>query len=110
MKEDLRAALCHEQVNYWVGLPCGKCYPQYRRDQLRLVRNDYEYLTHAVVLSNRNYVRVREEFPAAVGDRPVWWIGGEDQDITKLHELYPNLVHHLRLQKTNAYEAWINNP
>lgn len=80
----LGEAIQHQQKNYWVGLPCGLCFPEHRALANDFVDADYDYLTHAVVLTNRNWERCVGEFPFAIKERPVYWISGDDQDVSKL--------------------------
>lgn len=86
LKVELMQALAHRQKNYWIGLPCGKCFPGYRKKQLVAYPDlkDYTWITHAVVLSNRNRRYFVESFPRLVKGKKVMWIGGSDQDIKKL--------------------------
>ena len=84
LSQMLDNALQYQQENYWVGLPCSTCFPEYSDVAKRLVDTNYEYLTHAVVFTNRNWKRVIEEIPELMKDRTVYWISGHDQDISKL--------------------------
>jgi hypothetical protein len=80
----LKEALVYEQDNYWVGLPCSVCFPGLSQLARSLVNLDYEYLTHAVVITNRNWMKFKEAFPSTIGERKVVWISGDDQKFEKL--------------------------
>jgi hypothetical protein len=80
----LTDALQYQQKDYWVGLPCSTCFPEYSAIANHLVDLDYKHLTHAVVLTNRNWERVVAEVPELIKDRTVYWVSGDDQDISKL--------------------------
>lgn len=84
LSQMLHNALQYQQENYWVGLPCSTCFPEYSDVAKRLVDTDYEYLTHAVVFTNRNWKRVVAEVPELMKDRTIYWVSGHDQDISKL--------------------------
>lgn len=80
----LTQALTHQQENYYVGLPCGTCYPEHLKVAEELIDKDYKFFTHAVVFVNRNWKRFTEEFPKHVEGRTVYWVGGDNQDIKGL--------------------------
>ncbi|HUV84595.1 MAG TPA: hypothetical protein VMV86_02750 [Methanosarcinales archaeon] len=87
LSDALREALQHEQENYWVGLPCDKCATSKWYNRIKdLVRPDYEYLTKAVVTTNRNWKLVIEEFPKVLEGRRVHWVSGQDQNLSNLRE------------------------
>jgi len=86
LSEALQEALKHKQKNYYVGIPCSLCYPQFNQLAHKLV-GEYEYLTNAVVLTNKHWKKFIDNFPTAVGDRRVLWIGGDDQNVDNLKNL-----------------------
>jgi hypothetical protein len=65
-------------------LPCSVCFPEYSDIADNLIDLNYEYLTHAVVLTNRNWEQVVAEVPELIKDKTVYWVSGHDQDISKL--------------------------
>lgn len=79
LRDKLTEALKHNQKDYWVGLPCGKCFPQHANLAKTLVDPRYPYQTHAVVFTNRHWKNFVEIFPTLMKDRTVYWVGGEDQ-------------------------------
>ena len=80
----LTDALQYQQKDYWVGLPCSTCFPEYSAIANHLVDLDYKHLTHAVVLTNRNWEQVVAEVPELIKDRTIYWVSGHDQDTHKL--------------------------
>jgi hypothetical protein len=80
----LYRALTHKQDNYWVGLPCSVCWPQYSEAVKRVLTEDYDYYTSAVVLTNRNWKTAIEEIPPLLKDRHVTWIAGKGQNTKEL--------------------------
>lgn len=99
----LAEALTYEQKNYWVGLPCSVCFPQYSRVAKNLVRSEYQYQTHAVVLTNRNWKRSIEEIPKLLENRTVYWVSGNDQDISKLSFV---ISEHYKVPTVNAWKDY----
>jgi hypothetical protein len=82
----LTDALTHKQKNYYVGIPCSMCYPNLNHVAKGLV-GDYEFLTSAVVTTNKNWKYFIEQFPATVKDKRLIWIGGADQNVDNLSDL-----------------------
>lgn len=71
--------------NYIVGLPCSVCYPQHRKVADSLL-GDGSLTTRATIFTNRNWKRAVRDIEETLNadTREVYWIGGEDQDTTKL--------------------------
>jgi len=86
LSEALKDAIQHRQENYYVGIPCSQCYPQYNKLAKELV-GDYEHVTSAVVTTNRNWKKFIDVFPKLVAGKRVLWISGNDQDTDKLKEI-----------------------
>ena len=84
LRDKLTQALVHMQPEYWVGLPCSKCFPEHSNLAKSLVNPQYPHQTHAVVFTNRNWKRFVEEFPNHINKRNIYWVGGDDQDVTWL--------------------------
>lgn len=87
LSDALREAIQHEQENYWVGLPCSTCATGKWYHQIKdLVRPDYEYLTKAVVTTNRNWKLFTKELQAIFSNQEyrIHWVSGEDQATDKL--------------------------
>lgn len=117
LQEALRAAIRHEQENYWVGIPCDKCATKSSYNTaIQLVRPDYEYLTKAVVNTNRNWKLVIEEMPKALEGKEVIWVSGSDQNLESLREKTGIKVSkHLKLPKKDSWRQhsqcleWLNS-
>ena len=82
----LKDAIEHKQENYYIGIPCSLCYPEYNSLATELI-GEYKFLTKAVVTTNRNWKKFIENFPAAVSNRRIIWIGGDDQNVDNLEEI-----------------------
>jgi len=87
LRQKFREVLSHEQKNYWVGLVCPECYPDLNKIAKEYVRDDYEYQTRAVVLTNRNWGRFVTKFPDAVSNRRLVWMGSKDQNLEMLRDV-----------------------
>lgn len=105
LSDALKESLEYEQDNYWKGLPCGQCFPEHRKLAEVYVNSEYfdkayEYLTHAVVFTNRNWMRFIREFPQHIKGRMVYWVGGDDQNLSQLpFEVYEQ-------HKVPAQDGW----
>jgi hypothetical protein len=97
----LHEAIQYEQENYWIGLPCDVCATEKWYHKIKhLVRPDYEYLTKAVVTTNRNWKLFTEELPKILKNKPVHWVGSKEQQLNKLPFKVYNHIH------TNSQNAW----
>ena len=84
LSNSLCMALQVVEHNFWRGLPCSACFPEWRLLADKLVGAEPKYGTLAVVQTNRNLQRWKTEFPAAAKGRRVAWVSGSDQNITGL--------------------------
>ena len=101
----LRKSILHKQENYYIGIPCSTCYPRYNTIARHLI-GDYKHLTHAVVSTNRNWKKFIEEFPVAMGDREMIWIGGKDQNIEPLKNMGLNIVNAVLVPQKNSWDYY----
>lgn len=86
LQQELKKSILHKQENYFIGIPCSKCYPKYHDLSLSLV-GEYKFLTKATVLINDNWKRFLDQFPKSIEGRRIVWIGGDDQDIDNLNKI-----------------------
>ena len=105
LSSKLIEALKHRQENYYIGIPCKNCYPFYH-DLAASIVKDYQHVTSAVLLTNRNWKNFYERLPVSLGDRPVVWIGGQDQDPDKLKKYGINIKKTLRLPNKNSWSFY----
>tara|TARA_R100000008_G_scaffold84529_1_gene72157 strand:- start:3544 stop:4248 length:705 start_codon:yes stop_codon:yes gene_type:complete len=101
----LKEALCHKQENYYIGIPCSLCYPYYNKLSRDLI-GDYELITRAVVTTNRNWQKFIEDFPVAMSDRTLHWVGGKDQDTEPLKEMGLNIGRIARIPNKNSWSFY----
>jgi hypothetical protein len=82
----LKDAIQHKQENYYVGIPCSQCYPSYNKLAHELV-GDYQYLTSAVVTTNKNWKYFMDTFPQSIRGKRLLWVGGDDQNVDELKKI-----------------------
>tara|TARA_Y100001938_G_scaffold150631_1_gene242535 strand:+ start:1311 stop:1994 length:684 start_codon:yes stop_codon:yes gene_type:complete len=98
-------AIKHKQKNYYIGVPCSLCYPRYNKLANELI-GDYELKTLAVVTTNRNWKNFVDTFPAAMQDRKMIWIGGNDQNIDAIKDLGIDIKKAARLPRQNSWDYY----
>ena len=106
LRDALREALMHKQKNYYVGVPCSLCYPHLNDLALNIVGKDYEYLTKAVITTNRNWKEFIDRFPKYVGGKRVIWIGGSDQNTDQLTEMGINIFKTVKVPNKNSWNYY----
>lgn len=104
LQDKLKEAIRHEQENYWKGLPCEVCWPRWKKHADFYVNQKYEFLTCAVVNTNRNLQKVYDEFPKAVEGKFIYWVSGNDQNLDNLEkETGMRVAQKVTLPKRNAW-------
>jgi len=99
----LKSSLIHKQKNYYVGIPCSKCFPEMYQYAENLIR-DYEFKTKATILINRNWKNFIDNVGEAVSNYDILWIGGEDQNITAL-PFTP--IHQIKIPSKNSWRFYL---
>lgn len=87
VRDKLSKAMMHRQENYWVGMPCSVCFPDLYEIAKKYV-GDYELQTRACVLTNRNWAKFVLNFPEAVKNREIHWVGSSDQNLQMLTDVF----------------------
>jgi hypothetical protein len=78
-------ALCLEQDNYWVGIPCKVCQSADHKKLKAFLNPEHKYICCAVTLQNRNYQKFLSEVNNGLFDnKHMTFVSGKDQDATKL--------------------------
>ena len=99
-------AIKFKQKDYWIGLPCSECYPEYSKAASEFV-NEYEYTTLAVDLINKNYKSTQAIFKKNFNNRDVYWVGGEDQNINPVVQEYNfNLLSQYKLPSFDCASSY----
>lgn len=105
----LEAALEYRRHNYWIGLPCGRCWKKHRQEAAKRCNPKwYPHTTLAVVLTNRNHQRWQEEFPSALAHRRVTWVGPMEQKLGGL-PFYDLIDYQIVVPAQDAWGFWENN-
>jgi hypothetical protein len=105
LHEALSEALTYKQENYYVGIPCSLCYPRLAtlaKDRV----GEYEYLTSAVVTTNKNWKTFMDNFPSAMEGRRLIWIGGNDQNAHAIRALGIDVAKTALIPRVNSWEYY----
>ena len=105
LKSKLKKAISHKQKNYYVGIPCSKCYPKFNKLAKELT-GDYKNIKSAVSLTNRNWKDFHDNFPLVMGEKRVLWIGGKDQNTEKLKDYGLNIVKTILVPNKNSWNFY----
>jgi hypothetical protein len=110
LQSKLIEAIQHRQHNYWIGKPCGKCFPKHKETFDTFVNPDYRYLTHAVILCNNGHWKpFVNEYVEALENKYVYWISGNDQNIDLVKENFNPKFHveeHFKVPRKNGWSAY----
>lgn len=99
----LKESISHKQENYYIGIPCSSCFNNYNKLANNLI-GDYEYKVSAVALTNRNWAKFISEISNAIGNKPIRFISGNDQNLDFLkNKMNFNIVNHTHLQAKNSW-------
>jgi len=105
LSQKLREALVYQDDDYWVGVPCGVCWPLHRALADSLVPNSYKHKTLAVVTTNRNWQYFVSEFNDVARTRPIVWVSGNDQVIENL-AFYDNVEMSFKLPTQDSFAEY----
>ena len=105
LNKALTEAIKHRQKNYYIGVPCSLCYPKHRKLSEEII-GEYDLITSAVLLTNRNWKEFHDRFPVAMKKRELIWVGGKDQDPEKLKEYGLNVVNTIRVHNRESWKYY----
>lgn len=101
--EEMKKAITYEDLNYWKGIPCPKCFPKCSEFAYNFVRKDYPYKTFATLMVNDNWTQFPESVLESIDSkRPAWVVSGEDQNWSFLKNYKINFVRHLTVPVKNS--------
>ena len=107
LQTKLIEAISHKQENYWIGKPCGSCFPAWRLIFNNYVDEYYKYLTHAVLFCNNgHWGDFVDIYVDAVKDRTVCWVGGDDQDLERPKQFLNKDFHVDKNYTVPTKDAW----
>jgi hypothetical protein len=82
----LKKSITHKQENYYIGIPCTNCYPDYHNIANNLI-GEYDYKVSAVCNINRNYAKFINEFKSSLKNKQIIWVGGDDQNTKNITDI-----------------------
>jgi hypothetical protein len=98
-------AISYKADNYYIGVPCFKCYHDYYNLAKNII-GDYDKIISAVALTNRNWLKFIQESIGILSDKRVHYISGDDQTIDNLVDIFKfNIINHI---KVNSRNSWAN--
>lgn len=101
----LNEAIIYKQEKYYIGIPCSLCYPHLSAVGRGLV-GDYNYLTQAVVTTNRNWKKFIDTFPKVMEGRRLIWVGGNDQNPEAIKKLGINVAKSALVPRVNSWKFY----
>ena len=114
LRNALIVALQHTQKNYFVGVPCSQCFPEYHGLAMGYL-SDESNVQCAVVMTNRNWKNFVDNIGSAMKGKRVYWVSGDDQDVSKLPfevhatKFIPNKDSWAHREMLNGYEHEIES-
>jgi len=104
LQNALKKSITHKQENYYIGIPCPNCYPEYHKLANELI-GEYDYKVRAVCNINRNYSKFINEFITSLKNKNIIWVGGDDQNVNNLtYVLDLKIEKSFLFSKKNAWE------
>jgi len=104
----LTESIKHKQENYYVGIPCSKCFPRYNKLANELV-GEYDFKVSAVALTNRNWAKVIGEMGEALQGKNIRYLSGDDQKLEFLQrKMNLNIVEHVKTSSRNSWKNYDN--
>ena len=105
LQEALVSSITHKQENYYIGVPCSVCYPDYSKLSKELI-GEYNQITSAVLLTNKNWKSFHDNLPIAAKDRDIVWVGGHDQEPERLKEYGLKIKKTLRVPNRESWNYY----
>lgn len=102
----LKEAITYKDENYYIGVPCAKCFPNYNYLANQLV-GEYQYKVSAVALTNRNWLKFIQDSVGILFDKRVHYISGNDQNINILvNDFKFNIINHVKVNNVNSWDNY----
>jgi hypothetical protein len=102
----LKEVITYKDENYYIGVPCAKCFPYYNSLANKLV-GEYPYKVSAVALTNRNWLKFIQESVGILSDKNVHYISGSDQTIDILiNDFKFNIINHVKVNNINSWDNY----
>ena len=102
----LKEVISYKSENYYIGIPCEKCFLHYNNLANELV-GEYPYKVSAVALTNRNWLKFIQESVGILSDKNVHYISGSDQTIDILiNDFKFNIINHVKVKNVNSWDNY----
>lgn len=102
LQSKLVEGLVHRQKNYYIGIPCSKCFPKYNLLATKMIK-EYKHKTSAVLFTNRNWKKFYDNFPSVCSDREIVWVGGKSQSKENLLKYGLNIKKCVLIPEKNSW-------
>jgi hypothetical protein len=99
-------AISYKADNYYIGVPCSKCYPDYYNLAKNII-GDYDKVVSAVALTNRNWLKFIQEIVGLLENKNVHYISGFDQNLEMLKDVFKfNIINHVKVDNKNSWSHY----
>ena len=99
-------AISYKADNYYIGVPCSKCYLDYYNLAKNIIGN-YDKLVSAVALTNRNWLKFIQEIVGLIENKNVHYISGFDQNLEILKDVFKfNIINHVKVDNKNSWSHY----
>lgn len=99
-------AISYKSDNYYIGIPCQKCYPNYYNLAKNII-GDYDKIVSAVALTNRNWLKFIQEIVGLLENKNVHYISGFDQNLETLINVFKfNIINHVKVDNKNSWSHY----
>lgn len=106
LHDKLKEAISYKSENYFIGIPCAKCFPYYNNLAKNII-GDYDKIVSAVALTNRNWLKFIQESIGLLSDKKVHYISGDDQSIDNLIDIFKfNIINHIKVKNRNSWSNY----
>ena len=106
LHKKLIECMSHEQKNYFIGMPCGTCFPSMRKTANSIVKPDYKYKVKACCITNRNWLYFIKNFKRCLGNRKLNWICGDNQKMDVFYDWGIELDKVIEVPSRNSWSIY----
>ena len=104
LKDELIKAIKYRRNNYYIGIPCGICYPDFHNYASDIV-GDYKFSTHATVLTNRNWKKFVWDFFNIFSGRRITYVGGSTHNVNELELKFGYKIKHIKTPMKDSFRS-----
>lgn len=100
-------AISHTQKNYFIGVPCADCAPEFFNLARQYVQQPMRYALSATALSNRNWPKAITGLSDSCKGRRCAWISGDDQQLSQVQDVLGiSIASHLTFPRKNSWGSY----